>query len=64
MTDEVIVEYKRTQDGVEPADGGDGFRIEKQYIGIHFNQVTTKYGIYLYGNNCPYPTDITEPMTK
>ena len=30
VTDEVIMEYIRTQDGVEPADGGDGFRIEKQ----------------------------------
>ena len=29
VTDEVIMEYIRTQDGVEPADGGDGFRIEK-----------------------------------
>jgi putative transposase len=30
ITDEVIMEYIRTQDGIEPADGGDGFRIEKQ----------------------------------
>ena len=30
VTDEVILEYIRTQDGVEPVDGGDGFRIEKQ----------------------------------
>ena len=30
VTDEVIMEYIRTQDGVEPTDGGDGFRIEKQ----------------------------------
>ena len=30
VTDEVIMEYIRTQDNVEPADGGDGFRIEKQ----------------------------------
>jgi putative transposase len=30
ITDEVIMEYIRTQDGVEPTDGGDGFRIEKQ----------------------------------
>jgi putative transposase len=30
VTDEVIIEYIRTQDSVEPADGGDGFRIEKQ----------------------------------
>ena len=30
VTDEVIMEYIRAQNGVEPADGGDGFRIEKQ----------------------------------
>ena len=30
ITDEVIMEYIRTQDNVEPTDGGDGFRIEKQ----------------------------------
>jgi len=30
VTDEVIKEYIRTQDNVEPTDGGDGFRIEKQ----------------------------------
>jgi putative transposase len=30
VTDEVILEYIRTQDNVEPTDGGDGFRIEKQ----------------------------------
>jgi putative transposase len=30
VTDEVILEYIRTQDNAEPADGGDGFRIEKQ----------------------------------
>jgi len=30
VTDEVILEYIRTQGNVEPTDGGDGFRIEKQ----------------------------------
>jgi len=30
VTDEVIMEYIRTQDGIEPADSGDGFQIEKQ----------------------------------
>ncbi len=31
VTDEVIVEYIRTQDGVEPGDGGDNFHIAKDF---------------------------------
>ncbi len=30
VTDEVIMEYIRTQDGSEPRDGGDNFKVEKQ----------------------------------
>ena len=47
VTDEVILEYIRTQDNVEPTDGGDGFRISGQ-IGDFSNtdglplMVTTK----------------------